>query len=63
MEKVRLIQIVVDEKCRELLTINKHKGQYSFNKLPLGIKVTPSVFYLLMNTTSILQVQNWTKFS
>nr|XP_049467006.1 uncharacterized protein K02A2.6-like [Anopheles coluzzii] len=44
------LQVEVDEKCRELLTVNTHRGLYRYNRLPLGIKAAPGAFQQLMDT-------------
>ena len=38
-----ILQIPVDEKCAEILTINTHEGLFKFRRLPFGIKVAPAV--------------------
>ena len=43
-------QMPVEEKCEELLTINKHRGLYKINRLQYGIKVAPTIFQKIMNT-------------
>ncbi|XP_040152253.1 uncharacterized protein K02A2.6-like [Anopheles arabiensis] len=45
------LQVEVDEKCRELLTVNTHRGLYpKYNRLPPGIKAAPGAFQQLMDT-------------
>ena len=44
------LQISVEEKCAELLTINTHKGLYKINRLQYGIKVSPTIFPKIMDT-------------
>ncbi|XP_035914961.1 uncharacterized protein K02A2.6-like [Anopheles stephensi] len=44
------LQIEVDEECRELLTVNTHRGLYSYNRLPPGVKVAPGAFQQVMET-------------
>lgn len=43
-------QVEVEESCREYLTINTHRGLYSFNRLPQGIKPAAQIFQQLMET-------------
>ncbi|KAJ8032982.1 hypothetical protein HOLleu_23086 [Holothuria leucospilota] len=42
-------QLKVDEESREFLTINTHKGLYSFLKLPCGVKSAPKIFQMKMD--------------
>ncbi|XP_055614966.1 uncharacterized protein K02A2.6-like [Toxorhynchites rutilus septentrionalis] len=44
------LQVEVDESCRELLTINTHRGLYRYNKLPPGVKAAPGAFQQLVDT-------------
>ena len=44
------LQIPVEEKCAELLTINTHRGLYKINRLQYGIKVAPTIFQKIMDT-------------
>ena len=44
------LQIPVEEKCAELLTINTHRGLYKINRLQYGIKVVPTIFQKIMDT-------------
>lgn len=37
-------QLSVDKQSREYLTINTHKGLYSYTKLPYGVKSSPKIF-------------------
>lgn len=43
-------QVSVDDDARKLLTINTHKGLYTFNRLAMGVKVAPGIFQQLMDT-------------
>ncbi|XP_052888447.1 uncharacterized protein K02A2.6-like [Anopheles moucheti] len=43
------LQVEIDEQSRRLLTINTHKGLYSYNRLPPGIKIAPAAFQQLMD--------------
>ena len=45
------LQIKVDDECSKVLTINTHKASYKLNRLPFRLKVTPSLFQQVMNTT------------
>ena len=38
------LQIPVEENSSKLLSINTHTGLYKFDRLVLGIKVTPAIF-------------------
>ena len=44
------LQIPVEEKCAELLTINTYRGLYKINSLQYGIKVAPTIFQKIMAT-------------
>ncbi|XP_052888229.1 uncharacterized protein K02A2.6-like [Anopheles moucheti] len=44
------LQVEVDEKCRELLTVNTHRGLFKYNRLPPGVKAAPGAFQQLMDT-------------
>ena len=44
------LQIPVEEKCAELLTINTRRGLYKMNRLQYGIKVAPTIFQKIMYT-------------
>nr|VZI30274.1 unnamed protein product [Spirometra erinaceieuropaei] len=44
------LQIEVDEKSQELLTINTHKGLFRYTRLNYGVKTAPSVFQQIMDT-------------
>ncbi|XP_058457701.1 uncharacterized protein K02A2.6-like [Malaya genurostris] len=44
------LQVEVDESCRELLTINTHRGLYRYNRLPPGVKAAPGAFQQLVDT-------------
>ena len=44
------LQIPVEEKCAELLTINTHRGLARINRLQYGIKVAPTIFQKIMYT-------------
>ncbi|XP_058816916.1 uncharacterized protein K02A2.6-like [Topomyia yanbarensis] len=44
------LQVEVDEQYRKLLTINTHRGLYSYNRLPPGVKIAPSAFQQLIDT-------------
>ncbi|CAB3983486.1 Hypothetical predicted protein [Paramuricea clavata] len=42
-------QLNVDKESQEYLTINTHKGLYSYTKLPYGVKSTPKIFQSKMD--------------
>ena len=42
-------QLNVDAESREYLTINTHKGLYSYTKLPYGVKSAPKIFQAKMD--------------
>ncbi|XP_065094662.1 uncharacterized protein K02A2.6-like [Ochlerotatus camptorhynchus] len=44
------LKVEVDESCRELLTINTHRGLYRYNRLPPGVKAAPGAFQQLVDT-------------
>lgn len=44
------LQVEVHENSRKYLTINTHKGLFSYNRLPFGIKVAPTLFQQIMET-------------
>lgn len=42
-------QLSVDKESQEYLTINTHKGLYSYTKLPYGVKSAPKIFQAKMD--------------
>lgn len=44
------LQVLVDEKSKQLLTINTHRGLYQYNRLCFGIKSAPGIFQQIMDT-------------
>uniref|UniRef100_A0A5S6QPL6 RNA-directed DNA polymerase n=1 Tax=Trichuris muris TaxID=70415 RepID=A0A5S6QPL6_TRIMR len=44
------LQIEVDERSKELLTINTHRGLYRYNRLPFGVKSALGIFQQIMDT-------------
>lgn len=44
------LQVEVEQVCRELLTVNTHRGLYAYNRHPPGVKVAPGAFQQLMET-------------
>ncbi|CAH8637872.1 unnamed protein product [Schistosoma rodhaini] len=44
------LQIPVADECKNLLTINTHKGLFRYNRLPFGVKTAPSIFQQVMDT-------------
>lgn len=43
-------QVEVAEECRHFLTINTHRGLYTMNRLPQGIKPAATIFQQMMET-------------
>ena len=41
-------QLLVDDKAKELLVINTHKGLFRYNRLPFGISSAPGLFQRIM---------------
>ena len=46
-------QIKLDEQSRQYVTINTHKGLFTYNRLPFGTSSAPSIFQRVME--SLLQ--------
>lgn len=44
------LQVEIDPAYRSLLTINTHRGLYTYNRLPPGIKIAPAAFQQLIDT-------------
>ncbi|CAH8528395.1 unnamed protein product [Schistosoma rodhaini] len=44
------LQIPVADECKNLLTINRHKGLFRYNRLHFGVKTAPSIFQQVMDT-------------
>ncbi|KAA3677466.1 uncharacterized protein DEA37_0014526 [Paragonimus westermani] len=44
------LQVEVDDSCKDLLTINTHRGLYRYNRLPFGVKCAPAIFQQIMDT-------------
>ncbi|PIO72744.1 integrase core domain protein [Teladorsagia circumcincta] len=44
------LQVEVDDASKELLTINTHRGLFSFNRLPFGVKSAPGIFQQIMDS-------------
>ena len=42
-------QLVLDEKSKELMTINTHLGLYRFNRLPFGVAFAPATLQRTMD--------------
>lgn len=38
------LQIVMDENSKQYLTINTHKGMFTYNRLPFGVASAPAIF-------------------
>lgn len=47
------LQIEVEEKSRELLTISTQKGLFHFNRLPFGVASSPALFQMAMDQVLI----------
>ncbi|XP_054283635.1 uncharacterized protein K02A2.6-like [Macrosteles quadrilineatus] len=43
------LQIPVDEESKKYLVVATHKGYFTFNRLPFGIKTAPKIFQKLMD--------------
>ena len=46
-------QVELEEESRKFVTINTHKGLYTYNRLPFGVVSAPAIYQRLME--SILQ--------
>jgi len=44
------LQLQLDEKSKELVTINTHKGLFQYNRLPFGFAFPPAVFQQCMES-------------
>ena len=44
------LQVKVDEECSTYLAIDTHKGLFSQQRLPFGLKVAPNLFQQIMDT-------------
>lgn len=44
------LQVEIDDSCKELVTINTHRGLYRYNRLPFGVKCAPAIFQQIMDT-------------
>jgi len=38
------LQLPLDERSRELVTINTHKGLFQYTRLPFGVSAAPGVY-------------------
>nr|XP_055073117.1 uncharacterized protein K02A2.6-like [Misgurnus anguillicaudatus] len=41
-------QVLVEDECKLLLTINTHRGLFVYNRLPFGVSSAPSIFQRIM---------------
>ncbi|XP_062864462.1 uncharacterized protein K02A2.6-like [Trichomycterus rosablanca] len=41
-------QVTLDEESKKLVTINTHKGLYTYNRLPFGVSSAPAIFQRTM---------------
>ena len=44
------LQLPIDEASKPFLTINTHKGLYTYNRLPFGVASAPAIFQRMMDT-------------
>ena len=44
------LQLPLDDKSKELVTINTHKGLFKYNRLPFGVLSAPAVFQRCMES-------------
>ncbi|XGW11934.1 hypothetical protein V3C99_012977 [Haemonchus contortus] len=44
------LQIEVESRSKEMLTINAHRGLYRYNRLPFGVKSAPGIFQQIMDS-------------
>lgn len=44
------LQLPLDDKSKELVTINTHKGLFKYNRLPFGVSSAPAVFQRCMES-------------
>lgn len=43
------LQVEIDPRYRNLLTINTHKGLYNYNRLTPGVKIAPAAFQQIID--------------
>ena len=43
-------QLVLDDDSKEIVTINTHKGLFSYQRLPFGVSSAPGIFQRTMET-------------
>ena len=43
------LQVEIDPQYRSLLTINTHRGLFSYNRLPPGLKIAPAAFQQIID--------------
>ena len=43
------LQMQLDEQPRKYVTINKHRGLYTYNRLPFGLNSAPAIFQSVMD--------------
>ena len=47
------LQIEMDKKSSEYVTVNTHRGLYRYNRLPFGVKSAPGIFQQIMDKMTV----------